>query len=164
MPEPRIEYRVVGGRGLVAHSEGEETIASWPDMAYEAIRSINHLTTGSECVPAPTLYEVLGNLKMVGHLLPQALEQLSVGLERSLGELNVYDGRGDPAGSVAVAQELMAAAARAAARVGGVLELAQSAIAEQGYRTVDEVGPLSSTRCPPEATISGHQVPLAPRR
>lgn len=163
MPEPEIESRVVGGRGLVTSGDGEERIASWPEVAYEAIRSINHLTSGSECVPAPTLYEVLGNLKMVGHLLPQAFEQLGAGLERSLAELDVYDGRGDPAASVATAQELLTTAARAAGGVGALLELAQSAIAEQGYHTTEEVTTASPSRRPTEVPGNGHQVQLAPR-
>ena len=138
MTGPSIENHVHGGRGLVGFDEDGGFVVGWPELAYESIRAINHLTSGPEPVPAPTLYRVLGDLKMVGHLLPQGLEQLSNGLERSLQELDVYDRRSDPAESVAEAQYCLRAAMIAAARVGHWLEKAQTAIAEQGYRTPEE--------------------------
>ena len=45
------------------------------DQAYEAVRSLNHTTLAAK-LPAPVVYDVLGNLKGVGHMLPQALQQL----------------------------------------------------------------------------------------
>ena len=107
---------------VVAHAE----------TAYEAIRAINHLTVGA--VPAPLLYDVLGNLKGVGHLLPQALTQLGRGLAGSLSAYDVYDGAGkDPAASVARARACLAEAGARAADLGRLLEAAQCAINEQGY-------------------------------
>ena len=55
------------------------------DEAYEAIRAINHRTMWAR-LPAPVVYSILGSLKGVGYLLPQALTQLASGLGRSLDE------------------------------------------------------------------------------
>ncbi|HEY3263306.1 MAG TPA: hypothetical protein VGJ95_24040 [Pseudonocardiaceae bacterium] len=115
----------------------------WPEVveqaeaAYEAIRRINHITGGP--IPAPLLYQVLGNLKLLGHSLPQALLQLGDGLVASLGRSDVYedDGR-DPTVSVATAQDHLERAAELAAQVGEHLERAQSAISRQGYRTAGD--------------------------
>jgi hypothetical protein len=126
---------VHGGRGLVGRIEDGERVAGWPELAYQCVRSINHLTSRGHPVPAPLLYEILGNLKGVGHLLPQALDQLGAGLGRSLEEIDVDDEPGrEPVVSVAQARELMAAAARAAGELGESLEQAQAALATQGYR------------------------------
>ncbi|MFJ5978416.1 hypothetical protein [Pseudarthrobacter oxydans] len=104
------------------------------DEAYEAIRAINHLTV-SQVYAAPTVYSVLGNLKGLGHLLPQACTQLARSLGRSLDEYEVYedDGR-DPIQSVATAADHLTRAANLAAELGVELEKAQSAISRQGYR------------------------------
>lgn len=129
-----IEKAVHGGRGLTAWTDPQtdEAEAGWPEMAYESIRAINHLTFG-HAVPAPVLYDVLGNLKGVGHMLPQALTQLADGLQRSLEEFQVYDRDGDPNANVDRAREHLAMAAMAARTLGAELEAAQSAIAGQGY-------------------------------
>jgi hypothetical protein len=80
------------------------------------------------------VYRTLGNLKGVGHLLPQALQQLGAGLTRSLSEYDVYEDDGaDPAESVALARGLLTRAAAKAAELGELLEQAQSAINRQGY-------------------------------
>lgn len=130
-----IERAVHGGRGLTEWTDPDtgEAQAGWPELAYESIRAINHLTFG-HAVPAPVLYDVLGNLKGVGHLPPQALTQLGVGLHRSLDEYQVYDRDGDPSTNVAHAQEHLAAAAEAARTLGAEMEAAQSTIAGQGYQ------------------------------
>lgn len=130
-----IEKAVHGGRGLTEWTDPQtdEAEAGWPEMAYESIRAINHLTFG-HAVPAPVLYDVLGNLKGVGHLLPQALTQLADGLQRSLDEFQVYDREGDPSTNVVRAREHLAAAVEAARALGAELEAAQSAIAGQGYQ------------------------------
>lgn len=104
------------------------------DDAYEAIRTINHLTS-TQVHPAPTVYSILGNLKGVGHMLPQACTQLARSLGRSLDEYDVYedDGR-DPVQSVAIATDHLTRAAQLATELGIELEKAQSAISRQGYR------------------------------
>ena len=104
------------------------------DDAYEAIRAINHRTMWAK-LPAPVVYTILGSLKGVGHLLPQALNQLASGLGRSLDEYAVYeDDDRDPVQSVTIAADHLSRAIQFAAALGDALELAQSAIAHQGYR------------------------------
>ena len=126
-----------GGRSLVGFTDEGERVAGWPEVAYEAIRAINHLT-GHGPIPAPTAYQILGDLRGVGHLLPQALEQLGRGLQASLTAFDVYDHRREPGESVTDAVALLTRAARKAADLGQLLEDAQAAIAEQGYRTDDD--------------------------
>lgn len=105
------------------------------DDAYEAIRAINHMTGGG-AIPAPVVYDVLGNLKGVGHMLPQTLRQLAEGLGRSLDDYDVYEDDGsDPVHSVATATDHLTRAAQLAAQIGEELEKAQSAISRQAYRT-----------------------------
>jgi hypothetical protein len=108
------------------------------DDAAERIRSINHLTGGG-AMPAPLVYDILGNLKNVGHRLPQALEQIAAGLEQSLTEYDLYDGPGKtPADSVAAAAVRLRLAARLAGELGRELDAAQEAINEQGYRIPED--------------------------
>lgn len=129
-----IRNRIHAGRTLTRFTEADgEDVIGWPELAYESIRAINHLTSGA-VVPAPVLYQVLGELKGVGHLLPQALNQLGVGLERSLTEIDgVYDDARDPADTVTRARQLLTDAAAAASQLGALLEEAQAVIAAQGY-------------------------------
>ncbi len=140
-----VENLLYGGRTLVGHTEDGERIAGWPEVAYEAIRAINHLTSHGP-IPAPTAYRILGDLKGVGHLLPQALEQLCRGLQASLEVFDVYDHRRDPAASVSDAVALLCRAARKASDLGQLLEDAQAAISEQGYHADPEAD--SSPRHP----------------
>ncbi len=131
-----IENLIHNGRTLTGYTDEEgEDVIGWPEVAYEAIRAINHLTLTSEPIPAPVVYKVLGNLKGVGHMLPQALQQLGDGLARSLDEFDVYDRKRDPADSIDVAREHLAVAAAAAAALGSALEDAQTALNAQGYNT-----------------------------
>lgn len=137
MTSTHVENMLYGGRSLVGHTEDGERIAGWPEVAYEAIRAINHLTSHGP-IPAPTAYRILGELRGVGHLLPQALEQLCRGLQASLEAFDVYDHRCDPGASVSDAIALLARAARKAADLGHLLEDAQAAISEQGYHADPE--------------------------
>jgi len=131
-----VENLLYGGRTLVGSTEEGERVAGWPVVAYEAIRAINHLT-GHGPIPAPTVYRILRDLKGVGHLLPQALEQLCRGMQASLTAFDVYDRRREPAESVSDAVALLVRASRKATDLGQLLEDAQAAIADQGYRTDD---------------------------
>lgn len=135
-----IENAVHGGRGLRAWEDSQtgDVEAGWPEVAYESIRAINHLTSQGYAVPAPVLYDVLGNLKGVGYLLPQALTQLGEGLEKSLAEYDVYDTAGQPTESVDVARGHLLSAADAARTLGAALEAAQSAIGGQGHHTGED--------------------------
>lgn len=132
-----IERTLYERRGLTGWSapDTDQGDPGWPEQASQAVRAINHLTGNGHPIPAPVLYEVLGNLKCVGHMLPQALTQLADGLARSLNQFVVYDTGGDPAGNIQQARQHLAAAARAAADLGVALEAAQSVIASQGYRS-----------------------------
>lgn len=127
------------GRCLVGYDDHGEYVASWPEVARESIRAINHLTDHGP-IPAPTVYRVLGELKGVGHLLPQALAQMTRGLQKSLEVYWVYDAR-DPADSVLEATLLLNQALRKAAELGELLEAAQAAISEQGYHDEDDGDP-----------------------
>ncbi len=92
------------------------------------------LVTLGGLIPAPTVYDVLGELTGVAHLLPQALTQLARGLQQSLVELDVYDGAGDPARSVATASDRLLSAAEHARKLGVLLEAIQNANSQQSYR------------------------------
>jgi hypothetical protein len=112
-------------------------IVQHADDAYEAIRAINHATIALDGgIPAPIVYQVLGNLKTAGgYGLAQALEQLAGGLGRSLAGYDVYEDDGsDPARTIAHAVDELLRAAADARRVGEYVDRAQSAIAGQGYR------------------------------
>ncbi|MEW1952810.1 hypothetical protein [Terrabacter sp. NPDC080008] len=102
--------------------------------ATEAIRGINHLTVGSPAIPAPQMFEVLGDLKCLGYGLEQALRQLARSLASSLAVYAVFeeDG-GNPEESVAYAMDSMRVAAGHASRLGEVLDFAQIDISRQGY-------------------------------
>lgn len=132
-----VEHLLYGGRSLVSFTDEGERVAGWPEVAHEAVRAINHIT-GHGPIPAPTIYRILGDLKGVGHLLPQALEQLCRGLQASLTAFDVYDHARDPGEPVADAAALLARASRKAADLGQLLEDAQAALRDQGYRTDDE--------------------------
>ena len=105
------------------------------DGLYENLRDICHLTQPGTSTPAPLVYRVLGNLKGVEYMLPQALNQLAAGLGKSLDTHDVYedDGR-DPVQSVATATDHLTKAASLAQQLGDELAHAQSALSRQGYR------------------------------
>ena len=72
--------------------ESTPEVVQCADDAYEAIRSINHLTISTRSLPAPLVYQVLGNFKGVGNM--QALNQLAAGLGKSLDTHVVYEDDG----------------------------------------------------------------------
>jgi len=115
-------------------TEDQPRVVQLADDAYQSIRAIDHIPGGP--LPAPLLYSVLGNLKLVGDVLPQALSQLGNGLQQSLSAYEVYEDNPevDPATSVTAARALLDHAGAHAARLGQLLDEAQSAIAGRGYR------------------------------
>ena len=129
---PGFEIRLYGGRALVGFGVDGEYLAGWPEVVYEAIRAINHLTSHGP-IPARTVHRILGEVKGVGHLLPQALSQITHGLSRSLEALDAYDLRRDFADSVVDATLLPDRALRKATELGELLEAAQAAISEQDH-------------------------------
>lgn len=114
-------------------TEQAPRIVQQAEVAYEAIRAINHM---SGAVPAPVAYDVLGNLKTAGgYGMQQALKQLAAQLTLSLEKYDVYDAEGkNPAESVATATVALEQAASHAQQIGLLLEAAQTAINTQGYR------------------------------
>jgi protein involved in polysaccharide export with SLBB domain len=114
----------------------DEDLVQHADDAYEAIRALNHGTYRT--MPAPLVYDLLGNLRGVGHGLEQLARQLSAGLRRSLAEYDVYDHNRDPQASVELAEHALRQAATAANRLGELLSAAQLAINAQGYNLVPE--------------------------
>lgn len=104
------------------------------DNARESIRAINHITLG-RTLPAPFIYEVLGNLRGMVDALPQAFNQLSLTLAKSLDEFEVFeDDGGDPSARTKEATDHLVLAAHLADQLGNELAAAQTAIARQGYR------------------------------
>ncbi|WP_198414113.1 hypothetical protein [Cryobacterium adonitolivorans] len=111
----------------------------YADQANESIRDLTHATMLPAQLPAPLVYEVLGNLKGVGSRLPQALQQLAKGLGRSIDQYDVYeDDASDPVQSIATATDHLTRAAQLADQLGDELAKAQAAISRQGYRTRTE--------------------------
>ena len=135
MADPMITRTTFAGRGVVRQWDpsANEDVASWPDVAADAIRAVNHLTGNGHPIPAPVAYEVLGNLAALAHRLPQALTPLAQGLNRSMDEFTVTDSAGDPRTSATTAVEALTLAAQLAEQVGAALAEAQQAIAGQGY-------------------------------
>jgi hypothetical protein len=85
--------------------------------------------------PAPVVYGVLGNLKTIGHFLPESCAQLAQGLVKSLDDYDVTEGDGtDPAASIMSAREHLSRAAKLAEQLGTELAKAQEALAGQAYR------------------------------
>ena len=108
------------------------------DDVYESVRAINHATIHANSIPAPVVYDFLGNLKTAaGPGISQALGQVAAGLLRSLDTHDVYDDNGDPTDNAAAAAALMHEAAGLATQIGTVLEEAQSRISRQGYNVPD---------------------------
>ncbi len=109
----------------------DEDLVQHADDAYEAIRTLNHGTYRT--LPAPLVYDLLGNLNNLGYGLAQVLGQMSTGLTRSLTDYDVYDRNRDPGVSVALANDAMRTAARLAHDIGALLAAAQTAINLQGH-------------------------------
>lgn len=130
--------RRFGGRGLSGHTIEGEHVPGWPQLVGESLRAINHLTN-THVIPAPTVYQVLGELKAIGSLLPQTCIQLANGLSMSLQVLEVYDHNRDPARSVEQAVVLLNQALRKAIELGELLDAAQTQIGGQGYHTPESL-------------------------
>jgi len=131
-------------RTLVAFEDPEtgDIFDGWAEVAHEAVRAMNHLTSsyGRHPIPAPVAYSVLGNLAGIAYMLPQLTQQLAGGLEESLNSFDVYDNNGDPATSVALAGAELAQAGRLARELADALSAAQATIAQQGYNDPADAG------------------------
>lgn len=107
----------------------DESLVSYASEACEAIRTINHKTVGGVAIPAPSVYNILGNGRALGYALQQALQQIGAGLVPSLDEYNLREGDGsDPAINTMTVQNLMNQAVEHAGQIGRLLQEAQDAI------------------------------------
>jgi hypothetical protein len=112
----------------------DATVVEHARAAAEAIRAINHLTRGGP-MPAPAVYEVLGHLKQAAHRHPQALDQITHALSDSMLHYDLTDVPGrDPQYSIIEAGTHLNDAVRLAEKIADLLEAAQAAIGDQGYR------------------------------
>jgi hypothetical protein len=115
-------------------TDGTPPATEHAEQVYEGLRAINHDTVNAS-LPAPVVYDILGNLKGIGWLLPQALTQLAAGLGRSLNEYDVReDDGGDPIQNIATATDHLTRAALLAEQLGEELATAQNILSGQGYR------------------------------
>ncbi len=105
-------------------------------QAYEAVRSFNHRTFRASITASET-HRVLGEMIALSGVLPQALDQLSRGLGRSLQQYDVCDESRELTTSVEMAASELAAAAAGLEQIRAQLSTAQSAIESQGVNTGD---------------------------
>src|SRR6266508_6675764 len=112
-------YELYELREMEDHLMSDEDLVQHADDAYEAIRALNHGTYRT--LPAPLVYDVLGNLRGVGHGIEQLAGQLATGLRASLAEYDVYDHNRDPQASVELAEHALRQAVTAANRLGELL-------------------------------------------
>jgi hypothetical protein len=113
-----------------------DELARLADEAAEAVRTMTHVTVNGPALPAPSVYGVLGCLKLVGYGLTQTSRQLAARLSDSatMFELYEYDGR-DPCDSISAAMTALQRASEHARAIGTLLDEAQSCIAGQGVRS-----------------------------
>ena len=117
--------------------------------AYEAIRAINHHTITGDPIPAPDLYPVLGELRCLAHGLDQTLRLLGRSLTASLAVLDVYEDDGaDPHMRASAATAQLGYAADLAHTLATSLDVAQGAIARQGYHPTPDPDIAAGERHP----------------
>ena len=126
---------------LLAQNERQVAAAkAAEDATHELARAANG--NGGHVTPAPTVYEILGNLKVMMWQLREVTDFLPRGLAYSLQDdrLAVYDrdiygtgGDRQPAAQVGVAAEHLAAISTALRAAAEHAESAQQALAGQGY-------------------------------
>ncbi|GCB01882.1 hypothetical protein [Mycolicibacterium sp. NCC-Tsukiji] len=109
------------------------------EIAYEAVRSFNHRTFNADIIP-PEAYSILGEARALTGCMPQALSQLTAGLQRALRTYDVYDHNRDPVASVAMAAAELAAAGALFQQAYAHLDAAQTAINYQGVNDDDTGG------------------------
>lgn len=115
----------------------KEPIVQASDEVHEAMRLVCRSSPG-QTIPAPTAYEVLGNLQASGYLQVQALRQLTQGLQRSLSDprLDVrQDDGSDPALTVSRAGHLPEQSASLASDLADLLAAAQEELSTQSFST-----------------------------
>jgi hypothetical protein len=104
------------------------------DQAYEAVRQLAQSMRRKD-YPAPIQHEILGKLAGLMEHLPEALEQTTRALARSLDRYDIYDRDGnDPAVAVMGVQDHLRAVREPAVIVAAEIRAAQALIATQGHR------------------------------
>lgn len=129
--------------------------------AYEAIRTLNHITQGQK-IPAPVIYTMLDDLAGTCAGLQQLLDQLTYGLKRSVDEDNLTDDKGAPRDTLVKASVQFSEAGWAAARAGRALRDAHVTINSQRVEATKEwgVGIVSENAdTPGRATVRTMQSP-----
>lgn len=126
---------------LQAQNERQVAAANAAEEAtHELARAANG--NGGHVMPAPTVYDILGNLKVMMWQLREVTDFLPRGLTYSLQDdrLAVYDrdiygdgGERQPAAQMGVAAEHLAAVSTALRAAAEHAERAQQALAGQGY-------------------------------
>lgn len=126
---------------LQAQNERQVAAANAAEEAtHELARSANG--NSGHVMPAPTVYDILGNLKVMMWQLREVTDFLPRGLAFSLEDdrLAVYDrdiygtgGDREPAAQIGVAAEHLAAISTALRAAAEHAESAQQALAGQGY-------------------------------
>lgn len=114
------------------------TPAGAAEEAAEALRSLNHLTLAAPSPGVPgwgdvgDIYRVLGELRVLADRLPQACDQLAMGLQRlgDRAEWRTDDGTSQhPDEVVATAVEGLQVASCIAEDIGGSLQQAHCSVA-----------------------------------
>lgn len=102
-----------------AMQRGERNIRSW------AVRPL----------PAPMVYDLLADLKSLGHVLGHIVGRLAAGLDASHDAYDLFNDDGtDPADVLTVALNALTAGVVHANQTGRALDDAQAALSVQGYR------------------------------
>lgn len=121
------------------------------DATHELARAANG--NGGHVMPAPTVYEILGNLKVMMWQLREVTDFLPRGLACSLEDdrLAVYDydiygagGDREPAAQIDLAAEHLAAISTALRAAAEHAERAQQALVGQGYNEAPSEGAAES--------------------
>ena len=119
-----------------------ETIRDAADAACEAAQELARLANGNRqhLLPAPTAYDILGNIKVLLTHLNEVVDFLPRGLAASLSQPGIRITDVAPSGeprepetSVSIAADALAVAYTALDKASNYCELAQQAVWGQGY-------------------------------
>jgi len=102
--------------------------------AAEAVRSLNHATLGGGYRWPSQVYDTLGELERAARMLPQALNQAALWLERQHDAGRIGHDDGDPGLAVQITIGKLGAAIEAATSLSRALSGAQAACAPLNSR------------------------------